>query len=74
LVYTQPGQAGIEYGSAEDGKICGIALRGAGATTSASRRLRSVFSIKIDSISKFSIVVANTDLSVAFEFTTHQEF
>jgi hypothetical protein len=31
-------------------KIWGIALRGVGATTPTSRRLRSVFSIKIDSI------------------------
>jgi hypothetical protein len=31
-------------------KICGIALRGVGAITPTSRRLRSVFSIKIDSI------------------------
>ena len=31
-------------------KICGIALRGVGATTPTSRRLRSVFSIKIDRI------------------------
>jgi hypothetical protein len=30
-------------------KICGIALRGVGATTPTSRRLRSVFFIKIDS-------------------------
>ena len=33
-------------------KICGIALRGVGATTPTSRRLRSVFTIKIDSIPK----------------------
>jgi hypothetical protein len=33
-------------------KIFGIALRGVGATTPTSRRLRSVFFIKIDSIPK----------------------
>ncbi|MGV7224633.1 MAG: hypothetical protein ACQ9MH_24345 [Nitrospinales bacterium] len=31
-------------------KICGIALRGVGATTPTSRRLRSVYSIKINRV------------------------
>ena len=36
--------------AAERLKICCIALRGVGATTPTSRRLRSVFSITVDSI------------------------